>query len=801
MVREAWMAGAGPEPMTRPTQSLPIEEHREAIVAAFDSGPVVVTSPTGSGKSTQVPRWLPGRVFVVEPRRVACQSLARRVAELEGSPVGAEVGYHVRDDRREQPSTRISFVTPGIALRRFEELLEAESVVLDELHERQLDVDLLLALLHERRAERFAVMSATLDAERLSAHLGARHIHAAGRTFPVDISHHPAGVMLPEAQGLTERVLAALDAATSAGEGDALVFLPGKREIGELEDRLASRPELDVRPLHGGLSLDRQAQVFAPSRKRKIVLTTNVAETSLTVPGVRIVIDSGLVRRTTYHRGRAHLALSVVARDSAEQRAGRAGRMSAGRCVRLWDASAILEASTPPEVHRESLVPLLLGAAAQGKDARHLSFFDAPKAHAVEDAMSELQALGALDGEGAITETGRALFGFPLDPALGRILVEARGSAVEETVVDLVAALSVDRPLFLGAARIDAEDDPRTGGCDVKATLRAMAEKGQRGSVQRQTLEAIFRARRRLRQALGLDAGRPSRARYDADALARVLLAADPRMAHVARTHRHRRRFAGGGVELELGRESALTLNEDAEACLVLGERALVDARGGRRRLLTMGMPVRLAALSAAGLGHDRVADAFLERGKVRVRVERVLAKKVLGSREEAPRGEAAREAIARLFLQGRIFRGSLPEAKRRYAVLELASQLAATPRGKEMGFDGMEGARPPLEASLRARLEELGVESGDDLSLLTAEDLFEEELPFHLRGVLESEFPLRVDLGDSIYEACYELSKKQVQLILKKGHRKKPPPPSFLPRFPGLKVFIEAGRTMHRVR
>ncbi len=781
--------------------SLPIDAHRADILDAFGRGPLVITSPTGSGKSTQVPRWLPGRVFVVEPRRVACQSLARRVAELEGASVGSEVGYQVRDDRRESAATRISFLTPGIALRRFEEILAADSVVLDELHERQLEVDLLLALLHEQRAERFAVMSATLDAERLCTYLGARHVHAAGRTFPVEISHHAAGVTRPQADGLTERALRALDEAILTGEGDVLIFLPGKREIAELEARLSSRSDLEVHPLHGGLSLERQAKVFEPAPKRKVVLTTNVAETSLTVPGVGIVIDSGLVRRTTYHRGRGHLALSVVARDSAEQRAGRAGRMSAGRCIRLWDERAILEPSTPPEVHRESLVPLLLGAAAQGKDVRRLAFFDAPKSYAVEDALAELVALGALDEAGAITSTGQALFGFPLDVALGRILVEGRGSAVEDTVVDLVAALSVDRPLFVGPPRAEDPEDPRATGCDVKATLRALAEEDQRTRVQRQTLEEIFRARRRLRQALGLAPSMPPRARYDADALARVLLSADPRIAHVARNRKQRRVFAGGGVELELGTESALNLSENAEACLVLGERALVDPSGGKRRIMTMGMPVRLALLHAAGLGHDRVADAFLERGRVRVRVERVLAKKVLGTREEAPRGEAAREAIARLFLQGRIFRGAVAEAKLRHGALSLASQLAGTPHGKEMGLEAMEAAPAPLDVWVRARLEELGVEGGDDLELLAADDLLPEELPFHVRGILESEFPLRVDLGDSVYEARYNLSLKQVQLLLKKGNRTKPPPRSFLPRFPGLTVFIEAGRTMHRIR
>ncbi|MEM6955629.1 MAG: helicase-related protein, partial [Myxococcota bacterium] len=344
--------------------TLPID----AIAADFDSaaGAVVITAPTGSGKSTQVPRWAGkhGQVVVVEPRRVACRALAARVAELEGTALGEAVGYHVRGEDRTTSDTRIRFITPGIALRQLARLRDATTVILDELHERRLDVDLLLALLRKDRIrgpKRLVVMSATLDAERVATHLDATLLQGEGRVFPVDVRYRDGGISTPSESDLAERVASAV----METEGDTLVFLPGKSEIRAAADALRSI-DAQVLELHGGMSLDAQARDFRTAKKRKVVLSTNVAETSLTVPGIEVVIDSGLVRQTRYHRGRAHLALRPIAQDAADQRSGRAGRTRPGIAVRLWARRAALEERSAPEVHRESLVPLVLGAAASG---------------------------------------------------------------------------------------------------------------------------------------------------------------------------------------------------------------------------------------------------------------------------------------------------------------------------------------------------------------------------------------------------------------------------------------------------
>jgi len=777
---------------------LPIAAIREPFFAA--RGPLVITAPTGSGKSTEVPRWCLERgdsVIVVEPRRVACRALAARVAELEGEPLGQRVGYQVRDDARVSDATRLTFVTPGIALRQLERVFAADVVVLDELHERRLDVDLLLALLRERADPQLVTMSATLDAEKVAAYLDATHLTAPGRLHPVAIRHRAEGVTLPSAQGLAERVVAAMDAVTN-DPGDVLVFLPGKGEIATVERALTGR-SLEIVPLHGGLSLEKQARVFRSTKRRKVVLATNVAETSLTVPGIGVVIDTGLVRRTAYHRGRAHLALHPIAQDAADQRAGRAGRTGPGVALRLWAQGAELAERTPPEMHRESLVPLVLGAAAAGHDVDALRFLDAPREHALDDAREELRALGALEGT-AITPVGRGLHGLPLDAPLGRLLLEARASddeALLQDAVDLVAALAAGRPMFAGVPSRE-ESDPRSTGCDAVAFVRAVRTGGDPARAEAR------RIARRLRDALGLDA--PGERSVDGAALRQLALRADPRMAHVARRRKRHVAFSNGGTELDLARESAAWLavepargEREAEALVVFEERAF--GRGRDRRLLaTCASPVSLRELRDAGLGRDRVGQARVKGGRVVATLERVFAGRVLDEREGVPEGEAAREAIAGLFLQGRLHRKTKLETERRLALQTLAARLADTRLGKEQGLPPLT-APPPIEEWIRERLVDLGVESGADLKLLSADDFLAEELPFEIRHVVEDTFPREVDLGDARYRAVYELEERRVRLELVHGNRAKPPPKSFLPAFGGLTILIEAGGTFHRVR
>jgi ATP-dependent helicase HrpB len=790
--------------------ALPIAALRTSFLDVVDRKPVVVSSPTGSGKSTEIPRWCrahapAARVLVIEPRRVACRSLAARVADLEASSLGDAVGYVVRDDKTMSESTRIVFATPGIVLRQPGLLDGSATVILDEFHERTLDVDLLLALLIRRGSPaqpRLVIMSATLDGDRVAQHVRGVHLSAEGRAFPVDIRYLGRGDALPDAGELPARVRAAIEGA--AGDlGDILVFLPGKAEI-EACRRALEGSALAIVPLHGGLTLDEQRRAFDGAARKKVILATNVAETSITIPGVGVVIDSGLVRQTRYVDGRGSLVLAPIADDAAAQRAGRAGRTAPGVCYRLWSHAASLAKTTQPEIHRESLVPLVMSAAAWGERPEDLRLLDAPKPYALEAARADLRAWGVLAEDGTLTDGGRGVFALPLDAFLGRFLVEARTAGCIEDAIDLVAALAVGRPMFLpGPPPSDPPDDLRLAGCDVTALVRAV--RIGRSGVHHVSAFAVDEARRiraRLRAVHRLEsAGRGDGnddAEVDRDALVRVAIAADARVVHVARKRGRDVAYSNGGTELELARESAVQNARDVEAIVVFAARAFGAGRTARL-LVTCGTPVPLAVVARSGVGEDRLASVHVESGRVLAKVERVYAERVIAVREEVPVGPVAREAIAQLFLRGSIFRGgTLATTKARLAMRTLAGQLAK--QGHEAGLAWEEPA-PTLEQWVARRLVELGVESGEDLAMLSAKDLTMPELPFETSSVLEKAFPIVVDVGDAVYDAEYDLDRRQVTLRKVKGSRATPPPLAYLPRFAGLRILVDGPRGVAVVR
>jgi len=807
---------------------LPIDSLRPAFEAALAAGPVVVTSPTGSGKSTQVPRWCPGRVLVVEPRRVACRGLASRVAELEGVELGTAVGYHVRDDRRAGERTRIVFATPGIVLRLFEDLRRFDTVILDEFHERTLDVDLLLPLLARRHPGGLVVMSATLEGERVARHLSGRHLHAEGRIWPVEVRHLPGKNLLPEARGLEERVVRAVGEGL-AHPGDLLVFLPGKGEIAACAEALSGRRDLDILPLHGGLSLAEQGRAFQPSKRRKVILATNVAETSVTVPGVGVVLDSGLVRRTRYHRGRGFLTLAPIAADSAEQRAGRAGRTAPGLCLRLWSEAARLEPRTPPEIDRESLVPLVLAAATWGERAEDLPFLDPPKEHALEAAREDLTRLGALAGDGVLTERGKELFGLPLDAPLGRLLIAARegqarssqeggGPGLLTDMIDLVAALASGRPLLArrrGEREGGEEEKPPCGDalapfCDAVALIRTVRQgHGPGPGTDRAAVAEALEVRRRLRQLFALPGGdgEAPDAPLDRRRLALAVLAADPAAAHLVRRRGRRLAWSNGGTEVELARESRAGGAEHLEALLALETRAL--GLGGRetRVLITAALPVPVRWLVEAGLGRDRLGEPRIEgRGGPAARVlatlERVYARRVLESREEVPRGSLARDALADLFLAGRIFPETLVATRDRLTAAALAARLAVAGRpGWSEEIEALHPAGvPTLEEWVGGRLEELGFESGADLPLLTPGDLLAPELPPSVARELDRDYPRTLTVAGSEYRLGYDLPSRTATLEQVSGKKAVLPSIALLPRVPGFRLvfrFREQLRTL----
>lgn len=785
---------------------LPIDVLRPEVLGALEEGPVVISAPTGSGKSTQVPRWVPGPVLVVEPRRVACRTLAARVAELEKVRLGDRVGYHVRDDVRRNAHTQIVFATPGVALLELSAgqagIGRYQTIILDEFHERSLDLDLLFALLR-RRPGRLVVMSATLQADRIAEALGGRHLRAEGRTFDVDLLYDLKGPTFPSTQQLTDRVVRAVDR-LSDQEGDLLVFLPGKAEIQAAKRALSGHGDHVVLELHGGLTPQQQSEAFRPAAKTKIILSTNVAETSVTVPGVKGVIDSGLVRQTRYHGGRGALALVPIAMDSAEQRRGRAGRLSAGRCLRLWQPQAELKSHTLPEVYRESLVPLALAAQACGHDVRALEFLDPLKDHAVQTALAELTELGALGAQGELTDRGRQLFRLPLDPWLGHLIVQAQQMGTLDDVLDLVSVLAVQRPAFVDSPGQLDDEDPRAKGCDVVALVQGFRQ----GRLHPGVLREADNYRVRLRKALGLsadsvDAGAP----VDRRALVRTALAADPRCAYIARVRNKRVAWANGGTEIELDRRSALQLitldgvSKLPFAMAVFGIRTMSDGPSVKV-VATCASPLTLQDLNEAGLGSAKLGAVKWKNRRVVAEVEYSLAGKVLRSEETRPRGELLREAFATLIARGSVFKEVRRAAEARLESGALLVRLAQGDFIKAYPEELVPFADLPGELMvwLQQVLVRLGLEGPEDVELIDAQDLLPPALPDHLQERIDNEYPRTVDLGDASYRVEYQLGGRKAILHMVKGQRKSPPPRQYLPRFPGLRLMVEAGGTFHQV-
>jgi ATP-dependent helicase HrpA len=462
-------ARAAPQLQFKHDPELPITIRREAILAALaDRQVLIVAGDTGSGKSTQLPQYclelgrgITGLIAHTQPRRLAARALAARVAEELGQTVGRSVGFRVRFADQVSDATRLVLMTDGLLLAELASdplLRRYDTVIVDEAHERTLNVDLLLGVLKRllpRRPElKLIVTSATLDVERVSRFFDdAPIITVSGRGYPIEVRYRQSD----DADEDPDLPLAVLDAfqeiATEPGEignGDILVFLPGEREIrdvGELLEReLAGRVE--VLSLYSRLSWEQQSKIFQRGSRQRIVLSTNVAETSITVPGIRAVIDSGLARISRYSvRNRLQrLPIEAVSRASADQRKGRCGRLAPGLCMRLYSQEDFEQraAFTEPEVLRTNLAALLLRLAADGLgQAEDFPFIDAPDARTLNDGYRLLQELQALDDDRRITRRGRAMARLPLDPRLSRALLESKRFHAESELLAIVAGLSV----------------------------------------------------------------------------------------------------------------------------------------------------------------------------------------------------------------------------------------------------------------------------------------------------------------------------------------------------------------------
>ncbi len=451
-------------------KELPVVEHRDEILTAIREHPVVViVSETGSGKTTQLPKMVAealgqdgGRIGCTQPRRIAAASVSKRVAEELNVPLGDFVGYQVRFEDRTSRKTRIKFMTDGILLAETQgdrDLQQYEALIIDEAHERSLNIDFLLGylkrLLGRRKNLKLIISSATLDAGSFAEFFSndgvpAPVIVAPGRIFPV------AEFFLPpfDDEEMPQHVARAVDfLGDMEPTGDVLIFLPGEREIRECADALDGRQyrNTEVLPLFARLGLGDQQRVFTPGNKRRLILATNVAETSLTIPRIACVVDTGIARVSRWSPGKGvqRLQIEPVSQASARQRKGRCGRVRDGVCVRLYEETELTERPefTDPEIRRSSLAGVILRMKALGlPEIDEFPFLDPPNPKAISEGYRTLREVNALDREKNLTDYGRQMARLPVDPRLGRMLIEARKEHCLAEVLPIVAALESSDP-------------------------------------------------------------------------------------------------------------------------------------------------------------------------------------------------------------------------------------------------------------------------------------------------------------------------------------------------------------------
>jgi ATP-dependent helicase HrpB len=639
---------------------LPIDEILPALSAALARHRnAVVEAPPGAGKSTVVPialldePWLRGgKIVMLEPRRLATRAVATRMATTLGETPGETVGYRMRLETRVSKRTRIEVVTEGVFTRMLQSdpALEGVAAVLfDEFHERSLHADTGLAFALDSQENlapelRLLVMSATLDGAAVARLLGdAPVVTAAGRMFPVAIQYIGSGLpMLPggrEQPGLV--VLRAIKQALAEAPGDMLVFLPGAGEIRRVQGMLtAVGKDIDVMPLFGELAASEQDAALRPARpgRRKIVLATNIAETSLTIDGVRIVVDAGLERRSLFDpsSGMNRLEVQRISRASAEQRAGRAGRTAPGVCFRLWGEGAerSLAAYAPPEVCVADLAPLALDLAVWGTQAGSLRWLDPPPAAMLASARDLLRRLGALDDAGKVTVHGRAMQEFPAHPRLAHMLLKARELGAGELAAALAALLSDRDLLRAGGASRERDSDVRT---------RLEALRHGTGGIDRGALDRVRRAQRSFEQQL--DAGGRTRA-ADGDVDAGMLLG----LAYPDRIAR-RRPGAEARYQLSNGRGALFASAESIarEEFIVAVD---LDDRE-REAQIRLAAPLAKAHLLTHFAPQLRRADELVWDG----RTEAVVARRVIRLDElvveEKPLNDVPRAASAAAMLEG----------------------------------------------------------------------------------------------------------------------------------------------------
>ncbi len=769
-------------PLPRQRQPLPIDSLLAAIgeTLAPPGATLVLHAPPGAGKTSRVPLWLleglePGgkdQIWMLEPRRIAAKSAAMRLAAELNEPVGQRVGYSVRLESRRSSATRIEVLTTGVFLRRLQAdpALEGVSYLLfDEFHERGADTDLALALVRQARnllipELRIALMSATLAAAPLAAAIeGAQVLSSQGRSHAVAISHQPARPM----ERLDHQVLRALeshwlDQRGAAGD-TALVFLPGQREIQACLRTIQDTGwggSIECTPLHGNLPLAAQGRAISPatSAAGKVVLATNLAESSLTIAGVNLVIDSGLTRRSRFDpaTGMAALVTLPASQASADQRAGRAGRLAPGRCIRLWSPAEQQRRPgfDPPELLEADPLPLALQLAQWGDPlGEQLDWLDPPPKRALEEARQLLLQLDALNADGTLLPHGRQLAQLGLHPRLGHLLLLAHAQGQLELGCELAVLLSERDPLEseqLGCDLLRRLDWLRGGSPDRRRQQYQQIKE----QLRRQVLTSAGRSNTGARAVDGARADRGAEAspnqRHQSEGLLAALLVAQ---AYPERLALNRDGQAGRFL-MRSGRGAKLHPSDPLAHCEALavasadGQAAYCQATEARIQLaLALDRSAVLELAAEAGISRERLASWDGASGRVRreelLRLDALVLERRVWS---GPAQPGDREAVQAALLAGLRERGLAvlpwtPERRQLQGRLQLAHRLLGAPWPASESKDLLQ----TLDQWLVPHLE--GIGSLDELQRLDLDEALWRQAPWEQRRQLDRLLPSRLSV------------------------------------------------------
>ena len=769
---------------------LPIDSLQAEFDRLVNQHHLVVEAETGSGKSTRLPLWAAnhGRVLVIEPRRIACTSLAEFLAEQSGQPLGKQIGYAIKLHAHYDENTNVVFVTPGVALRWFAEnkLASFDIVMVDEFHERRWDIDLLTAILKQEKQHRLIVTSATLEGEKLAHYLDAKRLRSEGRCFPVTVTHRSVDSRhLPNKKGCENDVVRTVKEALEDEEGDLLVFLPGRKEITQCSQMLQNLDDVLVVKLHASVSDEERHRALTVQKQRKVVLATNVAETSLTIPNIRVVIDSGLERRTVQRNGRTALTLTNISKASAAQRMGRAGRVAEGACIRLFGEHAPLELVTPPELHREELVEPMLAAACCGYRLSELSFLDSVPAKSLNSALQILQGMEAIDDQGDITEHGKKVYPLPIDALFADLVTRIQTKAEKEAMIDLAAALSVPAQLYQlqGGESAEALAIEEPFGCDASMMIRLVRGEQLPGvNIDVNVFEEAQGLAKQMREVFELPELEVA-SRYKRDELTKAIAKLHPELVFVRR-ERRRDALGNGLMEMMVGRNSRFP--DRSEAALVLDSHS-VPGRGVKQtlNLASVMLPISLKLLRELELGEWQQGETNYEEEAPRATMHLIYAGRTICTEYQVLQGGVAVQSIVEMIEDETLLPGFAPLRKQQIQHWKIYNTLGLNQEPIDKAtLDDLS-----FSTWLVEQLEALGVESMEDIELFEADDIPFEGIPDWEYQDFAEQFPLKLLLAELKLDVEYFVSRKLVHVIYTDGNRKGDPKRWELPRWSGWKV------------